>query len=70
MADHRFCVLHLYANFRDAGFRGLALKDKLWAAASAYTKADFRQHMEQLKAINEDAFNWLDKVDSSGWSRA
>jgi hypothetical protein len=70
MADHRFCLRHLYANFRDAGFRGLALKDKLWAAATAYTEADFRLQMEQLKAINEDAYNWLDKVDPSGWSRA
>jgi hypothetical protein len=26
--------------------------------------------MEQLKVINENAFNFLDKIDPSGWSRA
>jgi hypothetical protein len=26
--------------------------------------------MKQLKAINEDAFNYLDKIDPSEWSRA
>ena len=37
--DHRFCVRHLYANYRDSGYKGLALKDKLWAAAIAYTES-------------------------------
>jgi hypothetical protein len=27
----------LYANYRDVGHRGLALKEKLWSAAAAYT---------------------------------
>jgi hypothetical protein len=36
--DHRICVRHLYANFRDIrGHRGLALKEQLWVAASSYT---------------------------------
>ena len=43
--DHRACVRHIYANFRDSGYRGKALKDKLWGAASAYTKFEFDAHM-------------------------
>jgi hypothetical protein len=39
--DHRVCVRHIYVNFRDSNHRGKALKDKLWAAASAYTKFEF-----------------------------
>ena len=27
--DDQFCVRHLYANYKDSGHRGLALKDKL-----------------------------------------
>lgn len=69
-ADHRFCVRHLYANYRDAGHRGMALKDKLWAAAAAYTEADFNKSMEEIKAISPDAHEYLSKVDPSAWSRA
>jgi hypothetical protein len=36
-ADHRICVRHLYANFRNEGYKGLLLKDKLWKVAFAYT---------------------------------
>jgi hypothetical protein len=70
-SDHRICVRHLYANFRDnGGHRGVALKDKLWAAASAYTEEEFRRHMEELKGLNEDAYEFLNKIDPSMWSRA
>jgi hypothetical protein len=70
MADHRICVRHLYANFRDNRFRGAALKELLWKASSSYTEVDFRIHMEEIKRISPDAFDYLDKVDPSGWSRA
>ena len=70
-SNHRICVRHLYANFRDnGGHKGVALKDKLWAAASAYTEEEFRRHMEELKGLNEDAYEFLNKVDPSMWSRA
>jgi hypothetical protein len=70
MADHRICVRHLYANFRDKGFRGVALKELLWKAASAYTEVEFRFQMEEMKKVSPDAFDYLDKIDPSGWSRA
>jgi len=70
MADHRICVRHLYANFRDKGFRGVALKELLWNAASSYTEVDFRFQMEEIKKVNPDAFDYLDKIDPSRWSRA
>jgi len=70
MADHRVCVRHLWASFRDEGHRGVALKDKLWAAACAYTKAEFNAHMQELKRMSPAAFEYLDKIDPSGWSRA
>jgi hypothetical protein len=70
MADHRICVRYLYANFRDKEFRGVALKELLWKAASSYTEVDFRFQMEEIKKVSHDAFDYLDKIDSSGWSRA
>ncbi|KAB1203081.1 hypothetical protein CJ030_MR8G005531 [Morella rubra] len=69
-ADHRFCVRHLYANFRDAGHRGVALKDKLWGAATAYTESEFNKKMDELKALSPDAHEYLRKIDPSVWSRS
>jgi hypothetical protein len=52
------------------GHRGLALKDKLWVAVAAYTKAEFHKEMDELKLISQDTYNYLSKIDSSLWSRA
>ena len=49
MADHRYCVRHLYANFRNEGHKKITLKDMLWGAASAYTEGEFTAYMEGLK---------------------
>lgn len=66
--DHRICVRHLYANFRDiGGHRGVILKEKLWAAFSAYTEGDFMSVMDELKNMNNDAFEYLHKIDASAW---
>jgi len=71
MADHRICVRHLYANFRDIGrHRGVALKEKLWTAASAYTEGEFTRHIDEMKKMNSDANEYLAKIDPSTWSRA
>jgi hypothetical protein len=70
MVDHQISVRHLWAKFRDEGHRRVALKDKLWAATSTYTKVEFNAQMEEVKRINTEAFEYLDKIDPSGWSRA
>jgi len=69
--DHRIRVRQLYANFKDiGGYRGVALKEKLWVAASAYTEGNFMRVMDELKNMNSDAFEYLHKIDPSTWSRA
>jgi hypothetical protein len=40
-AEHRICVRHLYANFRNDGHRGVLLKDLLWRVAASYTQNEF-----------------------------
>jgi hypothetical protein len=69
-ADHRICVRHLYANFRNEGYKGLLLKDKLWKAASTYIVHGFRREMEELKKMRQPAHAYLEKVDPHGWARA
>uniref|UniRef100_A0A2N9FNG2 SWIM-type domain-containing protein n=1 Tax=Fagus sylvatica TaxID=28930 RepID=A0A2N9FNG2_FAGSY len=67
--DHRACVRHIYANFRDSDHRGKALKDKLWAAASAYTEFEFNAHMAELKKLLPPAYEYLSKIPVATWSR-
>jgi hypothetical protein len=68
-SEHRTCVRHLYANFRNHGHRGVLLKDLLWCAAASYTKTEFYEVMEDIKRISKDAHAYLDKIDPSTWCR-
>ena len=70
IADHRICVRHLYTNFQDRGHKGKALKDKLWEATVACIETKYLAAMEELKKIDEAAYNYLDIVDQCMWSRA
>ncbi|XP_077247615.1 uncharacterized protein LOC143887412 [Tasmannia lanceolata] len=40
-ADHRFCVRHMYSNFK-AEFKGKILKDTMWTAAYTSTLIEFQ----------------------------
>lgn len=68
--DHRICVTHLYANYKDEGHRGMALNDKLWVVATTYTEADFYKEMREIRGISNDTYEYLAKIDLSTWSRA
>jgi hypothetical protein len=48
----------------------LTLKEKLWVAASAYTKYEFTAHMEELKKLSRNVYEYMSKIDPSRWSRA
>jgi hypothetical protein len=67
--EHRFCVRHLHANFKGKGFKGKALKDALWAVARAPNEAHFKSYMEVIKGMHVEAFDYLDKIDPTLWSR-
>ena len=60
--DHKACVRHIYANFRDSGHRGKVLKYKLWAAASTYTEFEFDAYMAELKKLSPPAYEYLSKI--------
>jgi hypothetical protein len=48
----------------------VTLKEKIWAAASAYIEKDIMSVMDELKNMNSDAFECLNKIDPSAWSKA
>ncbi|XP_073152770.1 uncharacterized protein [Henckelia pumila] len=69
-AENRFCVRHLHSNMKTDGFRGPAVKNSLWATAKAKTVADFRRKMEELKEIDEKAYEWLANKPVQHWYRS
>lgn len=68
-ADHRFCMRHLYANFKVL-FKGKDLKDLVWAAACSFTVQHWEENMQKIRAINPDAHAWLMREPPAVWTRA
>ncbi|KAI8533338.1 hypothetical protein RHMOL_Rhmol10G0001100 [Rhododendron molle] len=68
-ASHRFCVRHLYNNFK-GDFKGLHLKEILWKAARASTVAAFTKAMEEMKRADPKALAWLIERPQVNWSRS
>lgn len=68
-ASHRFCVRHLYNNFK-GDFKGLHLKEILWKAARASTVAAFTKAMEEMKTADPKALAWLIERPPVNWSRS
>ncbi|KAB2615700.1 hypothetical protein D8674_022288 [Pyrus ussuriensis x Pyrus communis] len=66
---HRFFVGHLYTNYREQ-FKGKALNDALWAVAKTTTIPHFRRAMEELRLLNENAYDWFMKRPTIHWSRS
>ena len=57
-ACHRTCICHLWANMK-LKFSSLEIKDLFWRAYGATNEFEFKEHMDKLKEINEDTYNWL-----------
>ncbi|XP_057434675.1 uncharacterized protein LOC130727535 [Lotus japonicus] len=57
--EHRLCVKHLYSNFRKR-FPREELKNALWAAARASTEPQWKNAMDNMKELNQDA--WLEMM--------
>ncbi|KAM6582412.1 hypothetical protein CsatB_009414 [Cannabis sativa] len=68
-SEIRFCVRHLYENFKKE-FPGLLLKQALWACARSTTSEEFKRKMNDLKEISEPAYNWLMKKAPTEWSKS
>jgi hypothetical protein len=56
--DQRFCVRHLYNNFRKK-FPGKKLKELMWRAAKATYSNAFDDAMTEIRKISEGAYEYL-----------
>ncbi|WVZ09200.1 hypothetical protein V8G54_013730 [Vigna mungo] len=59
--DQRYCVRHIYSNFRKK-FAGLNLRQLLWKAATSTTPEAWESVMRQMKEVNIDAFKYLIQI--------
>jgi hypothetical protein len=69
-AQHRFCVRHLHQNFAKKWWRGDIFKNKLWQIARATRQEDWRRYMDEMKALDQGAFDYLDAIDLRQWCKA
>ncbi|XP_052726016.1 uncharacterized protein LOC128194445 [Vigna angularis] len=67
--DQRFCVRHIYANFRKK-FSGINLRQLLWKAAATTHPQAWESVMRQIKEVNEEAFKHLIAIPPRFWSRS
>ncbi|KAF7823581.1 uncharacterized protein G2W53_021725 [Senna tora] len=67
-AEHRSCMRHLWVNFSKQ-HKGLELKKAMWDCAYATNVQQFQRCMQNVKAISESAWSWLDRLDPKVWSR-
>ncbi|XP_048504223.2 uncharacterized protein LOC125499449 [Beta vulgaris subsp. vulgaris] len=68
-AEIRFCCRHIWANFRNK-FPGEVYREHFcWKAARSSTKHHFMQHMEEIKKLNVEAYNYLQAIPVRNWSR-
>jgi len=67
--EHRFCIRHLHANCKQKGWKGRAFKDELFGAARATNESDFKRHLNVIKGMSQEAFDYLEKIDPRSWSR-
>lgn len=66
---HRFCVRHMYTNFRKK-FKSKELKDLLWSAARAPYVAKLDSWLKKIEEISSEARQWLGDRPTEQWSRA
>ncbi|XP_072066746.1 uncharacterized protein [Arachis hypogaea] len=63
--DNRYCVRHLYNNFRKK-FPGLELKNQMWRCAKEMKEKE----MKTMRFKSEDAFRHLNSIPPRFWSRS
>jgi hypothetical protein len=59
----------LYSNFQQK-FKGEILKDQLWACARSTTPVEWNTNMDKMKALNADAYAWLERMPPNIWVKA
>ncbi|KAL4581754.1 hypothetical protein LXL04_006282 [Taraxacum kok-saghyz] len=68
-AEHRQCARHVYANYKKE-YNGVDYRKLFWDDSMSTTKSSFVGTMEELKALNGNAYKHLMTRKPESWSRA
>lgn len=74
-ADHRYCLRHMYSNFKTK-YNGCVLKDLFWKAASTGNVHEFNYWMKKIEEADpktrnkKTAVEWLRGTDPTLWARS
>nr|XP_027118482.1 uncharacterized protein LOC113735689 [Coffea arabica] len=66
--EHRFCVRHMYANFK-LKFKDKHLRDLMWGAARAYLPCHYESKMRELHLVAPEAHAWFSSIPANLWAR-
>ncbi|XP_020081650.1 uncharacterized protein LOC109705325 [Ananas comosus] len=66
-AAHGYCIYHLSTNLPHAPKNTPAWR-RFWAAARAYTVAEFNEHMEKMKELNPEQYKYVVKLPRHRWA--
>ncbi|KAL0438655.1 UNVERIFIED_CONTAM: hypothetical protein Slati_2348500 [Sesamum latifolium] len=73
-AEHRFCLRHMYNNFKGK-FKGQELKNLFWKAASTYNIKEYLRTMKEIERVHkkrgqeQTAIEWLAEIPVHHWAR-
>ncbi|XP_028112708.1 uncharacterized protein LOC114310822 [Camellia sinensis] len=66
---HRHCLRHVCSNF-NTHFKNKELKQLLWKAGSADQRRKCNGYLDQIQEINQEAINWVHKMNPEDWALA
>ena len=60
--EHRFCVRHLYANFKKKFGGGTLVRDLMMGASKATYYEAWEEYMLKIKDADKKAYEWLTAI--------
>src|SRR4051812_11816715 len=67
--EHRFCLRHLYANFKKRFGGGTLYRDLMMAAAKATYFEAHEAKMLMIKEAKLEAYEWLEAIPKNKWCK-
>ncbi|XP_058763697.1 uncharacterized protein LOC131637122 [Vicia villosa] len=67
--EHRLCLRHLYANFKNIFGWGALIRDLMMGAAKATYYQGWLTKMNELKEVDKKARSWLMEVPPKSWCK-
>lgn len=68
-AMHCYCCRHIAENIK-AAFSDGAIVMKFWRAATSYRPCEYEAYMTDIRAVSQEAFNYIDAIGRQRWANA